>query len=280
MAFDSSTLSPPAREGYIRIGRSFSSVDTLAQANLTLSGLEKHGPELVRHGFGGPDAQRLLDARDALQAERVGRAAEVGEKRVSREAVREALARAGGERDAVRSILSGASGELLETGDEVGARTIRIVLQRTAVKPRRDAGLFADQLEHLCRALTDPALAPTASARGGPEAAADLASTIALLRAADRGQRVRLAREHRGDQEPGRRDEASPAVGPAGERGEPSPAHSAGGLIAPSGGHGAGVGGWARRAAMGRGAWGRRPACRRFGPWHQTRSEARHTRRA
>ena len=187
MAVDQSTLSPLAREGYIHLGKSFSSIDTLAQANLTLKGLALHGRELIRHGFGPSDAQRLTEARDALQTERVGRGAEVGEKLVSREAVRDALARAGGERFAARSILSGAARELLESGDAEGARKIEVALQQTSVVPARDAGLFADQLEHLHGALVDPALAPAAADRGGPEAVVDLETTIATLRSADRG---------------------------------------------------------------------------------------------
>lgn len=110
-------------------------------------------------------------------------------KRVSRKAVREALDRAGGERDAARTVLSGAAAQLLEEGDAAGASTIQEALRLTATAPRRNAGLFADQLEHLHKALTAPALAPAAADRGGPEAAADLATTMATLRAADQGRR-------------------------------------------------------------------------------------------
>ena len=189
MAFDQTTLSAQACAAYIRIGRGIGSVATLAQANQTLGGLAKYGPELVRHGFGSPDTQRLTDVRDGLQTERVGRGEEVTVKRVSRTAVREALDRAGGERDAARTVLSGAAAQLREEGDAAEASKIEETLRLTAVAPQRNAGLFADQLEHLHGALTAPALAPAAADRGGPEVAVDLAATIATLRAADQGRK-------------------------------------------------------------------------------------------
>ena len=90
---------------------------------------------------------------------------------------------------AARTILSGAATQLLlEEGDAAGASKIEAALKLTAVAPARDTGLFADQLQHLHRALTDPALAPAAAERGGPEAAVDLAATAATLRAADQGR--------------------------------------------------------------------------------------------
>lgn len=184
MAFDESTLSPQARAGYVRIGRSVGCMAALAQANKTLGALAIHGAELVRHGFGSPDTQMLTDARDALQVEHVGRGVEVTGKRVSRSAVKTALERAAAERDAARTILEGAHATLVQTGDAAAASKVEAALKLTAVAPARKANLVADQLEHLHAALTDPDVAPAAADRGGPEAAVDLAAIIATLRAA------------------------------------------------------------------------------------------------
>jgi len=188
MPFEESTVSPQARQRYIRAGKAFSSTETLAQANKTLKAISTYGPLLVRFGFGPADVQRLIDVRDALVADRVGRGEAIGARRTNRRARRQLLAEARQEREGARIILSGAARDLQEAGGpaaEAALGKIEAALAATARAPAYDGAELSDQLEHLRLALADATVAAAAAGRGGPEALADLQAAIAALRAAE-----------------------------------------------------------------------------------------------
>jgi hypothetical protein len=184
MAFDFSALSPEGRAGYIRIGRQWGSDDTLDQANKTLKALERYGAELVRHGFATEDAVMLRDARDGLVEEGVGRAGEVGVKKVTSKTYVDAIQTGKSQRESARSILSGVARVLRDRGGaDDTVRTITTALEQTRTA-EDDADKLAGQLTTLREPLTNAVVATAAENRGGPQAVAALNTQIEALRAA------------------------------------------------------------------------------------------------
>jgi hypothetical protein len=189
VAFDWSTLSPQACEGYIRIGRRYSSASTLAQANQTLSAASKHAAELALHGFGPADLQRLTDARDALEAAGAGRGGDARARMDARRAHREALRRARTQRASARSVLTATARDLRETGGpeaEEAARAITTALQQTSRAPMEAAEALVQQLTALEAVLTLPPVVAASADRGGPASLSALQEAREALRSADR----------------------------------------------------------------------------------------------
>jgi hypothetical protein len=186
MPLDLSVLAPDARASYIRLGRQWSSTDTLAQANQTLIAFAKHGADIAKHGFVAKDGQRLQDARDALVQAGVDRSDARGDKKVTGATYVESVATGKAVRDSARAILQGTRATLLDTGGtgaQAGVKTIDAALQQTRAADD-DAEKLATQLDLLRGALSDANVTTEASGRGGTEAVADLKAAADALRAA------------------------------------------------------------------------------------------------
>lgn len=186
MSIDLSSLSPQARSSYIRIGRQFGSPDTLAQANQTLQGLAAHGADLLAHGFGAADHQRLTDARDALLEAGVGRFEARTEKSVTSATYLAQMKAGKAARAVVISILGACRCALHEQNGSAAADGVKQIdaalLQTRAAGD--DAVKLAEQLDLLRSVLVEPVVATVAKDRGGPAAAAELLDCASALRAA------------------------------------------------------------------------------------------------
>ena len=190
-SIDFSTLSAKARANYIRIGRSFGSTDTLAQANQTLNGLATHGTALEEHGFAEEDRDRLLGARDGLIGAGVGREGARGDKKVTAASYWDAVKSGKALRKSARTILQTTRRALHDKGDaasEAGVTRIDAALQQS--RSLDDEDKLPGQLDVLRGALADGSVAPAATKRGGPKAVADLQATADAIRsaAADRSK--------------------------------------------------------------------------------------------
>lgn len=189
MPFDPSTLSAEAIKRYILLGRSFSSGDTLAQANQTLDALSKHAAALVPHGFGPADVVGLTDARDALEAGGVARTGEAGAVTCDRKAYAGAIRDGLTLRERGRSVVESAAAVLRDGGapDEV-RNLVATTLEQTARAPtgKRRGVLLDAQLQLLADTLEHAGVAPAAADRGGPEAVTELRAGSAKLVGATR----------------------------------------------------------------------------------------------
>lgn len=189
MPFDESTISAAAREKYVRIGRGFSSIITLALANRHLEALGKHGAVIAGYGFAAEDGTQLADARDALEAGSLGRTEEKGGKKTISKAHREALRAAARARRGARTLLGVGAGVLRQTGGdeaEEAARGIEAVMEQTSRTPGRDGVKMAEQLDVLRAKLGEAAVATVVASRGGPAAVARLLKAGTTLRASNK----------------------------------------------------------------------------------------------
>ncbi|AKT36732.1 hypothetical protein [Chondromyces crocatus] len=185
---DLSAMSANVRQDYIRIGRGFGSVATLAQANKHLQALGKFGAELTRHGFSAADAAQLASARDALERAAVDRSGVRGGNRTTLQTHRELLAAARRERRAARTIVLATARALRQGGveaDEAVARKLDAVLMITRRSPGRVGEKLAEQLEVLLSVLRDVAVVTATADRGGPLTVAALDATLVKLRASN-----------------------------------------------------------------------------------------------
>lgn len=185
MSLDLSKLSPKARTAYILIGRHFASPDTLAQANQTLQGLAAYAADLVPHGFAAEDAQRLLDARDALFEAGVGRAEARNGKKTTSYAYVAALSAGKLTRQSALAILAGTRRVLNEEDTPASAAAAALVDTAMAQASSGDQPeTLAEQLDVLRGVLLDSAVAAAAANRGGADAAKDLEDRATALRSA------------------------------------------------------------------------------------------------
>jgi hypothetical protein len=183
MALDLDAIPAAARKAYIRVGRHFSSHDTLAQANQTLTALSTRASSLALAGFTTQDADELTAARNALQAADVGREGERGNHKQTSLTYVRAMDDAKGARLQARSILeivharlhTHPAPEALGTADALVG-----VLGRTRTAGA-DGAVLCTQLELLKNTLNGPLVAEVARERGGPAVLTTLATTHAAL---------------------------------------------------------------------------------------------------
>jgi hypothetical protein len=184
MSIDLSTLSPKARATYIRIGRSFTSPDTQAQADRTLAALVTYSAYLADHGFGPADVQRLKDARQTLLDASIGRDQARDDKNVTSVTYTAAMKAGKACRKSAHAVLASTRRELEEAGDgpsEAKVKQIDAALKGTATAAK-DARKLADQLEVLHGVLVDTTVAKVAAGRGGPKITLALAEQATALR--------------------------------------------------------------------------------------------------
>lgn len=166
MPLDIDALAPVARERYLILGSRYKSSQTVAQANKTLMGCAKHGPDLVEFGFGEEDAQTLSEAREQLIAQEADGVMAGSARRNVSETYTDACKLGRHARLRGRTLLKNAVLKLLDAGDEDTGRSVRTVLHETR-SARNDADLPA-QLTALATAMQLPAVATVLASRGGP----------------------------------------------------------------------------------------------------------------
>lgn len=185
MALDINKIAPEARTEYIRIGKQYSSADTLAQADKTLGGLAAHGALLVGYGFGPLDAAQLSEAREQLIA--AGGDRETKRSTVTSDAKAFVKAVRGGKnaRRRARAVLQGAQrtlSESTEAGVAEAVREVATALQRTSTAGA-DTDALVKQLDLLQLVLTAVHVSDAAASRGGPDAIGLLIEAGKTLRA-------------------------------------------------------------------------------------------------
>jgi len=182
MALDLDKIAPKARAELIKLGKRYSSDDTLAQAEQTVSGLDKHSDKLAPMGFNDHDTQRLKDARQALIDAGVGREAARTGKKVTNKAYDGAMKTGKAKRTRARSVLSSCKRVLHEHDETDAMNAIDAVLDQTGTAPD-DASKLATQLDAYVSALSRADVAKVAKTRGGPALLPELGACAAQLRA-------------------------------------------------------------------------------------------------
>jgi hypothetical protein len=184
MAIDVEKISTPARKQYLGLGRRYLTAAVLAQLDKTLGAWRRHGPALVRHGFGMGDGQRMEALRPMLEAADDDRDETVSTRRSTGRSYAEAVRETRVVRRDARSALSTVKDALNERGDGDGVALVQAALDETS-KIKGDESLLK-HLKGLQKAMAHPGLAPELADRGGPEILADIERVIpeldALLR--------------------------------------------------------------------------------------------------
>jgi hypothetical protein len=186
MTFDLSTIPAATREEQIRIGRQYSSRDTLDQANQTLGALDTYDKALAAEGFIPADGTRLAAARDLLAEAGVDREAVRGSKKATSRAYGDAMKEGKAKRLRARTILENTRAALLEggaPGAPEAAREVDATLRQTQTAGD-DAEALARQLDQLAQTLSASGVRAEAKSRGGAQALADLGASASALRAA------------------------------------------------------------------------------------------------
>jgi hypothetical protein len=187
MSLDLDSIPAATRAKQIKLGRQFSSPDTLAQANHTLNALGSYGDAVAADGFIADDTARLTDARDLLIAAGVGREAARTGKKVTNKQRAEAVAEGKKLRRRGRAILENVEAALMESPDPAAADavpSIKATLESTHTAGT-DAEKLATQLDQLVATLKLPGVKNEAAKRGGAEAVTDLTAGAAALRETD-----------------------------------------------------------------------------------------------
>jgi hypothetical protein len=191
------TIPAEMRGRLIAIGRQFASVDTLAQAEITLQACAEHSGVLQAHGFIEADMDRLRDARDQLRAVGADEPPASARKLTSIEYVG-ALRDGKTLRQQARAILHIIMQRLSFSDDVVqheAARSVSASLDQTQ-SSRGDPVRLAAQLDQLRATLTMARVEKMAVPRGGPALVPELRRAANRLRAttADRGGSERVDR--------------------------------------------------------------------------------------
>jgi hypothetical protein len=185
MSIDLNSIPAATRDQQIKLGRQYSSTDTLAQANQTLSALGSYANEVATEGFIAEDGARLSEARDMLLAAGVGRETARGDKKVTNQAYVDALADGKKKRLRGRTVLENTMAALSESSDPSApdaARAILGTLLQTQTADD-DAEKLSGQLAQINATLGLAFVRDEAAKRGGAKAIEDLTSSAATLRA-------------------------------------------------------------------------------------------------
>jgi hypothetical protein len=182
MPLDIDGLAPVARGRYLILGSRYKSSQTIAQANKTLMGCSRHGPDLVEFGFGADDEQTLSEAREQLIAQEADGVLAGSARRDVSETYTDACKQGRHARLRGRTLLANAVFKLLDAGDEDTGRTVRTVLHETR-SARNEADLPA-QLKALGTAMQLPPVATVLTTRGGPTTLLRLGAAEQTLAAA------------------------------------------------------------------------------------------------
>jgi hypothetical protein len=169
----------------LRIGRLYSSTDTLAQANHTLQAYTTHREVLSEYGFGEEDGGRLTMTRDELKVA-ISERDKVGTgKKQTNTGYTSALKEAKAKRLQAKSLLKNLGGVLALRGDKE-SQAAREKLEVTATKIERSTGTNAEalalQLDAVVALFTDQSIEAVAKGRGGKTLLNGLDKIIQTLR--------------------------------------------------------------------------------------------------
>jgi hypothetical protein len=185
MAFDIDKIPQIRRVTLIKLGETFGSQDTLAQANQTLGAYQEHSAILKPYGYTAAHAEELEGARDGLSNAGVDRESAKGKKKVNGQAYVGAMNQAQTDRLVGRSLLIGLREDIEGDSSAIAVdQDAAAALVQTRVAPDK-AEPMAQQLELLAIALKKPDVASRLADQGGPEAASALDGAVIALRKAD-----------------------------------------------------------------------------------------------
>lgn len=179
MALDLSKLTAERRLAFIRVGKQYSSTDTLRQAALTLQGFQRYGKQVGDFGFVQKDADALAAAQDELQDKSSGREDRRAGRRQTAAAFEAAIRAGKRARQQARAVLQAVESELLDSG-HAAAPALSSVLTHTR-SAGSDSQSLSEQLGQLERALSGKDVAASAKGRGGPAAVTALKAAQAGL---------------------------------------------------------------------------------------------------
>jgi hypothetical protein len=166
MPVDVSALPPESREVYLDRGRRVTTPNTLAQANKTIRAFIRYGAEVTADGYGPEDDAHLSDTRDTLIARFTdGALARDASKLVTVDYV-SARRDAKDDRESGRTLLTSCLARLRDGGNLQDAKRVQNLLEQTSAAA--DDTTLIDHLSRLHGMITDPALTPLITTRGGP----------------------------------------------------------------------------------------------------------------
>lgn len=184
MTFDPNSIAPQAKDRLIALGRTLSSSDTLAQAELTQNAYAQHGPALADHGYSPGDAAELATCRLALIDAMADREESRAGKKTTNVHYWSTLNSAKNMRTRARSILRNTSAFLSKqpgSAEQEALGVIEGVLKRVAEPPKEPHAL-ANQLELCVGVLKSTTVAGAAKERGGEGLLLELEKVIPGLR--------------------------------------------------------------------------------------------------
>jgi hypothetical protein len=173
------------KENLLRVGRKYSSTDTLAQANHTLQGHAAHHTVLSEYGFGQEDGERLLMTRDELKVA-ISERDKVGTgKKETNTSYTSALKDAKAKRLQAKSMLKNLEKVLALRGDKE-SQAAREKLEVTANKIEKSTGTNAEalalQLDAVVALFAHQTIEAVAKGRGGKTLLNSLDEIIKALR--------------------------------------------------------------------------------------------------
>ena len=178
----------------LRIGRLYSSTDTLAQANHTLQAHAAHHAVLSEYGFGEEDGERLTMVREELKVAISDRDKVGTGKKETNTGYTSALKDAKARRLQAKSLLKNLGGVLALRGDEA-SQTAKEKLEVTANKIEKSTGTNAEalalQLDAVVAIFAEQVIEEVAKGRGGKKLLDGLDKIIATLRASYEGRDIR-----------------------------------------------------------------------------------------
>lgn len=171
------------RDRLTKTGQGFSSPDSLEQAYLTLSGLEKFRAELEQYGgFTAADETELVDARDHHLIAGVDRDEAIAKRKSTNQTLLEAQFDGKEKRSRARMILMNGRSRLLRQGKREAVRAIDAAID-TTTSAGSDPDALRRQLGVLAAVITDNA--DVAGAIPNAEAlATELTTAAATIQAA------------------------------------------------------------------------------------------------
>ncbi len=184
MSDDLQNIPAAERARLIRIGRTLSSPDVLAQGNAVLEALDAYGDLLQPYGYGAGDRTELAELRDLGLGLSVDRQAARGESREAAHARAEGMQQGKRVRRQARVVLAATEAQLRRDGREAAlaaATRLALGLDATA-RSGADPVALLTQLERLAALFAEAEVAQAAAERGGAALAESLPAAVAALR--------------------------------------------------------------------------------------------------
>lgn len=182
MALDIDGMSPEAQAFYLAIGERYTTPDVLAQADMSMHGLELYGPLLVPCGFGEEDAQDMSEAREEQRAQESSGAQTATDRKATTLNAADVIDEAKQRRQDAITIIKGTQRVARQRGNKAAMALVKGALSKTGALA--DDSALPAHLSVLQATLEDPAMVELVAGRGGPQCAIDLAAMQPAVRAA------------------------------------------------------------------------------------------------